>query len=126
MKIRPLLLTSLWLFFIFFLSAPVYSQSPEAVNYQAVFREDSPPYNLLSDTGITKTYLLEQTKEVVDNGEARDSDKLRALETLMKISGMLNTEKKTESLALIQEFTGFSQEKLNAFKTGELTAGVKE
>jgi len=39
---------------------------------------------------------------------------------------MLNTEKKTESLALIQEFTGFSQEKLNAFKTGELTAGVKE
>jgi len=81
---------------------------------------------LLSDTGITKTYLLEQTKGIVDNGEARDSDKLRALETLMKIAGMLNTEKKTESLALIQEFTGFSQEKLNAFKTGELTAGVKE
>ena len=81
---------------------------------------------LLSDTGITKTYLLEQTKGIVDNGDARDSDKLRALETLMKIAGMLNTEKKTESLALIQEFTGFSQEKLNAFRTGELTAGAKE
>ena len=80
----------------------------------------------ISDTGITKTYLLEQTKEIVDKGDARDSDKLRALETLMKISGLLNTEKKTESLALIQEFTGFSQEKLNAFKAGALTSGAEK
>jgi len=75
---------------------------------------------LLSDSGITKTYLLEETKGIVDKNSTRDSDKLRALETLMKIAGMLNTEKKTESLALIQEFTGFSQEKLNAFKAGVL------
>ena len=75
---------------------------------------------LLSDTGITKTYLLEQTKGVVDKNDTRDSDKLRALETLMKISGLLSNDKKTESLALIQEFTGFSQEKLNAFKAGVL------
>ena len=44
----------------------------------------------------------------------------------MKISGLLNTEKKTESLALIQEFTGFSQEKLNAFKAGALTSGAEK
>ena len=81
---------------------------------------------ILNDTGITKTYLLEQTKEIVDKGDSRDSDKLRALETLMKISGMLSTEKKTESLALIQEFSGFSQEKLNAFKTGALPPNGKE
>lgn len=81
---------------------------------------------ILNDTGITKTYLLEQTKEIVDKGDSRDSDKLRALETLMKISGMLSTEKKTESLALIQEFSGFSQEKLNAFKTGALPPNVEE
>ena len=78
---------------------------------------------LLSDTGITKSYLLEQTKEIVEKQEAKDSDKLRAIETLMKISGLLNTEKKSESVALIQEFTGFSKEKLNAFKTGMLTSG---
>ena len=70
--------------------------------------------------------MLEQTKEIVDKGDSRDSDKLRALETLMKISGMLSTEKKTESLALIQEFSGFSQEKLNAFKTGALPPNGKE
>ena len=80
---------------------------------------------LLSDTGITKSYLLEQTKEIVEKQEAKDSDKLRAIETLMKISGLLNTEKKSESVALIQEFTGFSKEKLNAFKTGMLTSGEK-
>ena len=45
---------------------------------------------------------------------------MRAIETLMKISGMLSTEKKVDSVALIQEFTGFSQEKLNAFKAGVL------
>tara|TARA_R110002020_G_scaffold448875_1_gene661795 strand:- start:2312 stop:3052 length:741 start_codon:yes stop_codon:yes gene_type:complete len=81
---------------------------------------------LLSDTGITKTYLLEQTKDIVDKKDTRDSDKLRALETLMKIAGMLSTEKKTESLALIQEFSGFSQEKLNAFKAGVLPPSVQE
>jgi hypothetical protein len=75
---------------------------------------------LLSDGGITKTYLLEQTKGIIDKTNTRDSDKLRALETLMKISGLLNNDKKTESLALIQEFTGFSQEKLNAFRAGVL------
>jgi len=75
---------------------------------------------LLSDSGITKSYLLEETKNIIDKTNTRDSDKLRALETLMKISGLLNIEKKTESLALIQEFTGFSTEKLAAFKAGVL------
>ena len=45
---------------------------------------------------------------------------MRAIETLMKLSGMLSTEKKVDSVSLIQEFTGFSQEKLNAFKAGTL------
>ena len=75
---------------------------------------------LLDDLGISKTYLLEEMKSVIDNRKARDGDKLRALETLMKISGLLNTEKKSESVALIQEFTGFSKEKLKAFEQGLL------
>ena len=60
---------------------------------------------------------------MIEKIDAKDSDKLRAIETLMKISGLLNTDKKSESVALIQEFTGFSKEKLNAFKTGVLPSG---
>ena len=78
---------------------------------------------LMNDLGITKTYLLEQAKGVVDKNDARDADKLRALETLMKISGLLSTEKKTDSVALIQEFTGFSRDKLKAFESNMLTEG---
>jgi len=75
---------------------------------------------LLDDLGISKTYLLEEMKSVVDSRKARHGDKLRALETLMKISGLLNTDKQSESIALIQEFTGFSKEKLKAFEQGLL------
>ena len=81
---------------------------------------------ILDDLGISKTYLLEQAKDIVDKKDARDSDKLRALETLMKIAGLLSTEKKTESLALIQEFKGFSQDKLKAFETGMLTENASK
>ncbi len=78
---------------------------------------------LMDDLGITKTYLLENAKSVVDKPDARDGDKLRALETLMKISGLLSTEKKTDSIALIQEFTGFSKDKLKAFESGLIESG---
>ena len=43
--------------------------------------------NLMSEVGITKRYLLETTKDVIDKIDVRDNDKLRAIETLMKISG---------------------------------------
>ena len=81
---------------------------------------------LMDDLGITKTYLLENAKSVVDKTDVRDGDKLRALETLMKISGLLSTEKKTDSIALIQEFTGFSKDKLKAFETGLIESGNAE
>ena len=78
----------------------------------------------MDNLGITKTYLLENAKAVVDKAGARDGDKLRALETLMKISGLLNTDKKTDTIAHIQEFTGFSKDKLKAFESGMLEAGA--
>tara|TARA_R100000700_G_scaffold10949_1_gene16004 strand:- start:15155 stop:15709 length:555 start_codon:yes stop_codon:yes gene_type:complete len=81
---------------------------------------------LLSEVGITKKYLLESAKDIVDKEEAKDNDKLRALETLMKISGLLNTDKKVDSVALIQEFTGFSKDKLNAFSAGILPEAKKQ
>ena len=81
---------------------------------------------LLSEVGITKRYLLEEAKAIVDKPDARDGDKLRSLETLMKISGLLTTEKKTDSIAMIQEFTGFSKDKLMAFEQGALPSKQKE
>ena len=82
--------------------------------------------NLMSEVGITKRYLLETTKDVIDKIDVRDNDKLRAIETLMKISGLLSTEKKVDSVALIQEFSGFSREKLQAFEQGILPEKKKE
>jgi hypothetical protein len=80
----------------------------------------------MSEVGITKRYLLETTKDVIDKIDVRDNDKLRAIETLMKISGLLSTEKKVDSVALIQEFSGFSREKLQAFEQGILPEKQKE
>ena len=82
--------------------------------------------SLMSEVGITKRYLLETTKDVIDKIDVRDNDKLRAIETLMKISGLLSTEKKVDSVALIQEFSGFSREKLQAFEQGILPEKQKE
>ena len=62
--------------------------------------------------GIDEEYLLETAKMIVDKESSRDSDKLRALEMLMKIAGMFPKEKKTESLAV---FEGFTKEKLAQF-----------
>ena len=81
---------------------------------------------LMSKIGCTKEYLLENAKKVIDKEDARDGDKLRALETLMKISGLLTTEKKVDSVALIQEFTGFSRDKLEAFSAGLLPNEKKQ
>ena len=81
---------------------------------------------LLSDVGITHRYLLEEAKAIIDKPKTKDGDKLRALETLMKISGLLNNEKKTDTLSMIQEFSGFSPEKLRAFEAGALQERKKQ
>ena len=44
----------------------------------------------------------------------------------MKISGLLNAEKKTDTIAMIQEFTGFSRDKLMAFEAGALPNELKQ
>ena len=44
----------------------------------------------------------------------------------MKISGLLNNEKKTDSIAMIQEFTGFSKDNLMSFERGSLPQKKKE
>jgi hypothetical protein len=73
---------------------------------------------MLEETDITPKYLLLKTREIVDNEEARDSDKLSSIKILMEISGMLGKkEQKTES---IQLFQGFSPEQLQVLEGGNV------
>tara|TARA_R100000458_G_C8248151_1_gene225611 strand:- start:616 stop:1371 length:756 start_codon:yes stop_codon:yes gene_type:complete len=72
-------------------------------------REEIDKY--LQDADITPSYLLGEMKDIIDKRETSDRDKLSALNTLIKISGMLDTDKKTESLAVFQ---GFTREQLGA------------
>ena len=76
-----------------------------------LIREEIDKY--LNEADITPTYLLEEMRNIIDKGGSSDRDKITAITTLMKISGMMDTEKTTESLTLFQ---GFTQEQLNAIQ----------
>ena len=70
---------------------------------------------VLHEAEITPLYLLEKMKDVVDDSESQDKDKIQAIKTLMQISGMMDTEKRTESVTLFQ---GFTKEQLDAIQGG--------
>jgi hypothetical protein len=76
-----------------------------------LIREEIDKY--LNEAEITPNYLLEEMRNIIDKGGSSDRDKITAITTLMKISGMMDTEKTTESLTLFQ---GFTQEQLNAIQ----------
>ena len=81
---------------------------------------------VLVDADITPLYLLEQMRGIVDSGDSQDRDKIQAIKTLMQISGMMDTEKRTESVAVFQ---GFTKEQLDAIGSGkvkQLAAAEKE
>ena len=70
----------------------------------------------LKNIGIDRDYLFEKTKDVIENLEGKDSDKLRAIELLMKIKDMFPKEEKREALTVFQ---GFSREELNKLKKSD-------
>ena len=74
---------------------------------------------MLGEVGIDEEYLLSRTKDIIDNYDARDSDKLRALEMMMKIAGMFPNDKKTESLTVFQ---GFTREQLQQLSKSDVKA----
>jgi len=74
---------------------------------------------ILGEVGIDEEYLLIKTKDIIDNYDARDSDKLRALEMMMKIAGMFPNDKKTESLTVFQ---GFTREQLQQLDSTDVKA----
>jgi len=70
----------------------------------------------LDKIGINRDYLFEKTKDVIENLEGKDSDKLRAIELLMKIKDMFPKEEKREALTVFQ---GFSREELKKLKKAD-------
>ena len=70
---------------------------------------------ILDEEGATPKYLIRGYKQVADISE-KDTDRLRALDSLAKISGLFDTQKqKTEELTV---WAGFSPEQLESIKDG--------
>tara|TARA_R100000234_G_scaffold40656_1_gene24358 strand:- start:4000 stop:4761 length:762 start_codon:yes stop_codon:yes gene_type:complete len=72
---------------------------------------------VLQDEGITPKWILEKYKDLVEVAP-KDSDKLRSLESLSKISGLFDTDKKQEQLTV---WSGFTNEQMEALKNGGKT-----
>jgi hypothetical protein len=71
---------------------------------------------ILDDEGVSPSYIIQRYKVIADVADS-DSNRLRALESLSKISGLFNTEsKKTEQLTI---FKGFTEEQMEALSNGK-------
>jgi len=71
--------------------------------------------DILDSEGVTPNYIIQVFKQVTDLAD-RDGDRLRALESLAKISGLFETESKSEQLTV---FAGFTDEQLKAISNGQ-------
>ena len=68
--------------------------------------------SLLDEIGATDTYIIERYKTLADGGES-DNAKLKALDSLAKISGLFDKETKKEQVTIWQ---GFLPEQLEGVK----------
>ena len=70
---------------------------------------------ILDEEGVTPKYLIRGYKQVADIAE-KDTDRLRSLDSLSKISGLFASgEKRTEELTV---WAGFSPEQLESIQDG--------
>ena len=70
---------------------------------------------ILDEEGVTPQYLIRGYKQVADVAE-KDTDRLRSLDSLSKISGLFASgERKTEELTV---WAGFSPEQLKSIQDG--------
>ena len=70
---------------------------------------------ILQEEGVTPEWIIAKYKDIADISD-RDSDRLRSLESLAKISGLFDTEKKQEQLTV---WTGFTDEQMEALQSGQ-------
>ena len=75
---------------------------------------------ILNAEGVSPEYIIRLYKDIADISE-RDTDRLRSLDALAKMSGLFDTEKKQEQLTV---WAGFSPEQMEAIKSGETEAKV--
>ena len=80
---------------------------------------------ILDDEEASPSWIIGKYKDIADIGE-RDSDRLRALDSLSKISGLFDTEKKQEQLTVWAGFTPEQLEAIGGKKTKLIAAGEKE
>ena len=80
---------------------------------------------ILEEEGVTPEYIIGKYKDIADVSD-RDSDKLRSLEALAKMSGLFEIDTKKEQLAVFQGFTPEQLESFNGKKTKLVAAGEKE
>ena len=67
------------------------------------------------EEGVTPDWIIGMYKDIASMSD-RDSDRLRSLESLAKISGLFDTEKKQEQLTV---WTGFTDEQMEALQSGQ-------
>ena len=70
---------------------------------------------ILQAEGVSPEYIIQKYKDIADISE-RDSDRLRSLDALAKMSGLFDTEKKQEQLTV---WSGFTPEQMEAIKNGQ-------
>jgi len=70
---------------------------------------------ILEEEGVTASYIIERMKTIADLAE-QDNVKLRSLESLAKIAGLFDNEKKQEQLTV---WAGFTPEQLESIKKDE-------
>ena len=70
---------------------------------------------ILQEEGVTPEWIIGMYKDIASISD-RDSDRLRSLESLSKISGLFETDKKQEQLTV---WAGFSEEQMEALQSGK-------
>lgn len=73
--------------------------------------------SILNGEGVTAEWIIAKYKDIIDLSES-DSNKLRSLESLTKIAGLFDTDKKQEQLTVFQ---GFTPKQLEALQGGKET-----
>ena len=72
---------------------------------------------ILEDEGVSPEWIIGQYKTIAEVSD-RDANRLRSLESLAKISGLFDTDKKQEQLTVFQ---GFTPQQLEALQGGKET-----
>jgi len=91
---------------------------------QNVIREEID--KVLNEADITPLYILGTMKNIIDDPGAKDSDKVSLLKELVAVSGMKDTDKRSESVTVFQGFTNQQLEAISGGQTKKLAEAKRE